>query len=51
MSDYKIGGVSLEGNECYFYLLRDDGVDGEVQVNMKVIIDSYLIDDIEWEDE
>ena len=27
------------------------GVDGEVQVNMKVIIDSYLIDDIEWEDE
>ena len=51
MSNYKVGGVSLEGNECYFYLLRDDGVEGEVQINVKMMIDSDFIDDIVWEDE
>ena len=38
------------GNEFYFALIRDDGVKGEIQLNMKLLVEKYE-DCIVWEDE
>lgn len=37
-------------NEFYFTVVRDDGVKGEIQLNMKLLVEEYE-DCIVWEDE
>ena len=40
--DYDITGVSHQiGNEFYFIVVRDDGVKGEIQLNIKLLAEDY----------
>lgn len=39
------------GNEFYFTLIREDGTKGEIQLNMRLIVETDFDDHIEWEDD
>lgn len=39
------------GDEFYFTVVREDGVEGVIQINMRYVIETDFEDHIEWEDE
>ena len=39
------------GNEFYFKLTREDGVEGVLQLNMAMIIEDDWYDEITWREE
>lgn len=50
--DYEIeDNVRRIGNEFYFKLTREDGVEGVLQLNMRMIIEDEWDDHIAWEKE
>lgn len=49
--NYDILGVSNQiGEEFYFTVMREDGVKGEIQLNIKLLAEDYE-QYIQWEDE